>query len=87
MCTDLINFACLTAIKKVKEKHIYGGKLLEAFMKHPYIEVVPFDDGEHDEEMKEKARCKREGSKNKINIFRQKNYLIRNTFVSNYMLH
>ncbi|XP_024634932.1 uncharacterized protein [Medicago truncatula] len=57
----LINFACLTAIKKVKEKHIYGGKLLEAFMKHPYIEVVPFDDGEHDEEMKEKARCKREG--------------------------
>jgi len=82
----LINFANLGAIKSVKKNHIYGGQLLEAFMKDPYGSymvggAVPFDDGEHDKKTKEKAKnfadigrkFQQEESKNQTNIFCQKN--------------
>ncbi|XP_039688427.1 uncharacterized protein [Medicago truncatula] len=50
----------LGAIKRVKMEHICGSHLLEAFMKDPYESYMcggadPFDYGEHDEEIKEKA--------------------------------
>ena len=73
---NLINFANLGAIKRVKKKHICGSQLLEAFMKDPYESYMcggadPFDYGEHDEEIKEKDDSfervvrERKGSKNK----------------------
>lgn len=57
----LINFADIEEIKRVKEKHISGGKLLEAFMQDPYRSYMvhsganPYGDGEYDEEIKERV--------------------------------
>jgi hypothetical protein len=79
---NLINFANLGAIKRVKKKHKCGSQLLKAFMKDPYQSYMcggidPFDHEEHGEEIKEKDDRKfktlYEGSKNKKNIFGQKN--------------
>jgi len=52
---NLINFDNIGAIKSVKKKHIYGGQLLEAFMKEPYESYMGFDNDLFNE-----------GSKNKI---------------------